>query len=139
MDSIQNIYEAIENNGFNHSTLRIIDQYANDIQDGKANFYRFNMSEHAGLCKAGKVLIGASIIASYATESLTVSGNAESGEGKPTNWQIDELQEKLIEQWAKVAQLWIEDSEQILTETFGPKIAQGAEAKNSYARCRLYS
>ena len=132
MESLQSVYEAIETHGFDKQTVEIIDNYANDIQDGKTNFYRFNLSEHAGLCKAGKDLIGASIVASYATESLTASSNAEGSEGKPANWQIDELQEKLIEQWAKAAQLWVEDSEQILTETFGPKIAQGAEAKVYY-------
>ena len=35
-------------------------------------------------------------------------------------------------QWAKAANLWEDDSEQILTEEFGPKIAQGAEAKVYY-------
>lgn len=132
MESLKKVYEAIKNNGFDRQTIELIDNYTNNIQDGKANFYRFNLSEHAGLCKAGKVLIGASIVASYATESLTASSNAEGGEGKPANWQIDELQEELIEQWAKAAQLWVDDSEQILTETFGPKIAQGAEAKVYY-------
>ena len=36
------------------------------------------------------VKIGASIIASYATASITSSSHAEGGEGGPANWQIDE-------------------------------------------------
>lgn len=132
MESLQSVCEAIENYGFDEQTIKLIDNYANNIQDGKANLHRFNLPEHAGLCKAGKVLIGASIVASYATASLTTGCNAESCQGKPANWQIDELQEKLIEQWAKAAQLWVENSEQILIESFGPKIAQGAEAKVYY-------
>ena len=52
---------------------------------------------------------------------------------RPSNWQIDECQEKLIEQWARAANLWEDDSEQILTLEFGPMIAQGAEAKVYYA------
>ena len=132
MENIQDIYDAIENQGLTDSTLQLIDKYSKDIQNGKTDFHRYNLSEHAGLCKAGEVLIGASIIASYATASLTTGCNAESCQGKPANWQIDELQEKLIEQWAKAAQLWVENSEQILSETFGPKIAQGAEAKVYY-------
>lgn len=132
MGSIGDIYEAIAAEGFSERTLRLIDELVNDIQNGTRDFPRFNISEHAGLCKAGPVLIGASVIAGYATRSLTASGNAEGCEGSPANWQIDELQEKLIEEWAKVSKLWVEDSDQILTKTFGPMIAQGAEAKVYY-------
>jgi hypothetical protein len=46
--------------------------------------------------------------------------------------EIDEKQEKLIEKWARVANLWEENSEQILISEFGPMIAQGAEAKVYY-------
>ena len=101
-------------------------------QNGTRDFPRYNLSEHAGLCKAGPVLIGASIVAGYATRSLTASSHAEGCEGGPANWQIDECQEQLIEQWAKAARLWVEDSDKILTDTFGPMIAQGAEAKVYY-------
>lgn len=39
----------------------------------------------------------------------------------------------MLEQWAKAANLWEDDSEQILIAEFGPMIAQGAEAKVYYA------
>ena len=129
MNSIQDIYEAIVTEGFSERVLQLIDEQVNDIENGTRDFPRYNLSEHAGLCKAGSVLIGASIVAGYATRSLTTGGNVESGQGGPANWQIDERQEQLIEQWAKAAGLWVEDSDKILTETFGPMIAQGAEAK----------
>ena len=112
--------------------MRIIDSYVKDIQNGTEDFSRFNLSEHAGLCKGGSPLIGASIIACYATASLTSSRNADGSEGSPANWEIDEYQEKLIEKWAKAANLWEDDSEQILISEFGPMIAQGAEAKVYY-------
>ncbi|MBO4532045.1 MAG: hypothetical protein J5767_15550, partial [Paludibacteraceae bacterium] len=112
----------------------------------------------AGLCSAGAPLIGASIVACYARASLEASSNVTSGEGsRPSNywsserrgltgldypesrqksaianWEIDELQEQLIEQWARAANLWENDSEKILVEAFGPKIAEGAEAKVYY-------
>ena len=54
-------------------------------------------------------------------------------QGSPANWEIDEQQEKFIEQWAKAANLWEDDSEHILTAEFGPMIAQGAEAKVYYS------
>ena len=132
MRSINDIYEAIDADGFRESTLQLIDEYINDIENGRANVSRFNEQEHAGLCKAGSALIGASIIASYARRSITASCNAEGREGGPFNWEIDEKQEKLIEQWAKAAGLWFDNSDSILQKNFGPMIAQGAEAKVYY-------
>ena len=155
---IEHIFGLIAKEGFTDITLQEIDNYINDILNGTEDFHRFNLSEHAGFCTAGAPLIGASIIACYATASLTAGSNAEGCEGQcksraeissldlcrdaacarsteqggPSNWEIDECQEKLIEQWAKAANLWEDDSEQILTEEFGPKIAQGAEAKVYY-------
>ncbi len=129
---LEHIFGIIANEGFTDITLQEIDNYINDIQNGTEDFPRFNLSEHAGLCTAGAPLIGASVIACYATASLTAGGNAEGGEGSLANWQIDECQEKRIEQWAKAANLWEDDSEQILTQEFGSKIAQGAEAKVYY-------
>ena len=74
-------------------------------RNGTEDFHRFNLSEHAGLCTAGAPLIGASIIACYATASLAASGNATGGQGSPASWEIDERQEHLIEQWAKIFNL----------------------------------
>ena len=155
MDRLQHIFDSIAKDGFSDVVLQEIKNYTKDIQNGTEDFPRFNLSEHAGFSKGGAPLIGASIIACYATASLTAGSNAEGCEGQcksraeissldlcrdaacarsteqggPANWEIDECQEKLIEQWAKAANLWEDDSEQILTEEFGPKIAQGAEAK----------
>ena len=132
-DNLQTIYEAIESDGFSERTLNLIDELIKEIENGQKNFYRYTVSEHAGFCKAGAPLIGASIVASYARRSLTTGVNAEGSEGSsPANWQIDELQEQLIEKWAKASQLWIEDAQTALTEDFGPMIAQGAEAKVYY-------
>ena len=129
---IEHIYEIIASEGFFDTTLQEINDYIKDIQDGTENFPRFNLSEHAGLSKGGAPLIGASIIACYATASLTAGSNVEGSTGCPANWEIDERQEQLIEQWAKATNLWEENSEKILIEEFGPKIAQGAEAKVYY-------
>ena len=142
MDELKEIYKAIDKDGFSESTLRLIDQFVNDIQNGTRDFYRYNSPEHAGFCTAGKVLIGATIVACYAAASITAGCNAERGQGQvasrsleqriPANWEIDERQEQLIEEWAMAAGLWVENSEKILTDTFGPMIAQGAEAKVYY-------
>ena len=112
---IEHIYELVAKEGFTALTLQTIDNYIKEIQDGAEDFPRFNLSEHAGFCTAGAPLIGASIIASYATASITASCNAEGCEGQckpraevsslnlcrdvactrsteqggPANWQID--------------------------------------------------
>ena len=82
MNSIPNIYEVIATEGFSERVLQLIDEQVNDIENGTRDFPRYNLSEHAGLCKAGPVLIGASIIACYATASLTASRNVEGREGQ---------------------------------------------------------
>ena len=45
-------------------------------------FSPFILSEHAGFSKGGAPLIGASIIACYATASLTASRNVEGRKGQ---------------------------------------------------------
>ena len=98
MGSISELYEAIAHDGFAEQTLKQINEYVNEIQNGTRDFPRYNLSEHAGLCKAGPVLIGASIVAGYTTRSLTTSSHAEGCQGSPANWQIDELQSSTF-QW----------------------------------------
>ena len=117
MNSIQDIYEAIATEGFSERVLRLIDEQVNDIENGRANFSRFNQQEHAGLCKAGAPLIGASIIASYARRSLTASCHVESGQGGPANWEIDEKQELLNNEWTADS-LYI-NPDNIAQEMFG--------------------
>ena len=91
MDELNVIYTAIAADGFSANTLQMIDNLTDDIQYGRKDFNGFTLPEHAGLCKGGSPLIGASIVAGYARRSLTTSGNVESGEGSsPANWQIDE-------------------------------------------------
>lgn len=133
MTSLQVIYNSLASEGFSQQVLDLINNYTNDILYGTANFSRFNLPEHAGFCTAGAALIGASIVADYARRSLEASCNASGSQGGgPSNWKIDEAQEKAIESWAKASKLWVEDSDVILLRNYGPMIAQGAEAKVYY-------
>ena len=97
MDRLQHIFEVIAKEGFSDVTLQEINNYVKDIQNGTEDFFRFNLSEHAGLSKGGAPLIGASIVAGYATASITTSCDVEGRQGSPANWEIDEQQEKFIE------------------------------------------
>ncbi len=133
MDALQQIYDAIAAEGFSAGALTIIDNYAKEIENGRTNISRFTLPEHAGICTGGTALIGASVVAGYARASLEASCHAEGSQRcSPSNWQIDERQEKAIEHWAKAARLWVEDADVILMRTYGSMIAQGAEAKVYY-------
>ena len=117
MDVLNDIYTAIAAEGFTVQTLQMTDNYANAIRYGRKDFNGFTLPEHAGLCKGGSPLIGASIVACYARRSFATGSNAEGCEGQckssaevsslnlcrdaacarsieqegsPANWQIDE-------------------------------------------------
>lgn len=132
----ESIFEAIDSEGFTAYTLQLIDNYTSDILNGRTNISRFNQQEHAGLCCAGSVLIGAYIICDYARRHLEANNDVTTSQASSTssiaNWIIDEEQEKLVQQWAGAKKLWIPDSERWINSSFGPKIAQGAEAKVYY-------
>ena len=133
MNELDVIYAAIAASGFSKETLQKIDDLTNDILYGRKDFIGFTLPEHAGLCKGGAPLIGASIVVSYARRSLTAGSHATGSTGSgPANWQIDEEQERLLEEWAKAKGLWFEHSDSIIQKNFGPMIARGAEAKVYY-------
>ena len=127
------IYDSIRECGFSAHTLELIDNYINDILYGRANIHRFDLQEHAGLCTGGAALIGAYAVCNYARASFEPGRfSLKCQEGCPTNWEIDAKQEEALQQWAEAKKLWIPDSEKWITSTFGPKIAQQAEAKVYY-------
>ena len=81
--SIESIYAAIRDNGFSEQTTQLIDNFTNDILNGKTNLTQFNQAEHAGLCCAGEMLIGAYIVSCYARTSLEASANASASQVSP--------------------------------------------------------
>ena len=86
--SIESIYAAIRDNGFSEQTTQLIDNFTNDILNGKTNLTQFNQAEHAGLCCAGEMLIGAYIVSCYARTSLEAGANASASQVSPGNWEI---------------------------------------------------
>ena len=126
------IYASIGNNGFSEQTLQLIDNYINNILDGKTDIIQFNQQEHAGLCCAGEALIGAYIVCNYARASLEAGSDVGTCKTNPPNWEIDELQEKIVQQWAEAKGLWFATAEQDIESEYGPVVAKGAEAKVYY-------
>ena len=131
--SLDEIYILIGAEGYSARVLDAINHFSNDIENGRTNFSRYTLEEHSGICKAGSPLIGAAVVAGYARASLEAGANVAAGKRiLISNWTIDEAQEQAIEQWAKAARLWVEDSDVILLRSIGPMIAQGAESKVYY-------
>lgn len=122
------IYTSIQNNGFSVRTIELIDNYTNNILNGKTDLIQFNQQEHAGLCRAGEVLVGAYIVCGYARASLEAGANAGTCKANPANWEIDELQEKMVQQWAEAKNLWSDTAENDIETEYGSMIAKGAEA-----------
>ena len=109
--------------------IEYIDNQINDIQNGSRDLLQFNQPEHAGVCSAGPLLIGALIVCDLARESLSSGSNASGCQGSPSNWQIDEAQEHELQLWAEAKGVWIPEAEEWLQSKYGPMMAQGAEAK----------
>ena len=132
-NQLEDIFYSIRESGFSVHSLQLIDNYTNDILNGRANIHQFDLSEHAGLCSGGASLIGAYIVCCYARASSESSSlSPECQDSSPSNWEIDAKQEEVLQQWAEAKKLWVPDSERWIISAFGSKIAQGAEAKVYY-------
>ena len=106
-----------------------IDELITDIQNGTRDLLQFNQPEHAGVCSAGPILIGAILVCDFARESLGSSCDATGSKTATSNWQIDETQERHLQQWAEDKGVWVPQAEEWLQAKYGPMIAQGAESK----------
>ena len=126
------IADAIREEGFSTHTIALIDNYISQIFNGKKDLTQFNQAEHAGLCCAGEVLIGAYIVCCYAQASLRAGANVGGSQTSISNWEIDEAQENLVQQWAEAKHIWFSNADSEIQSEYGPMIAQGAEAKVYY-------
>ena len=78
------------------------------------------------------MLIGAYIVCHYARTSLEASPDVATSQASPANWEIDALQEKMVQQWAEAKGCWFPHAEQDIESEYGTMIAEGAEAKVYY-------
>ena len=58
MKCFQDLYEAIANDGFTQSTLHIIDELVNQIENGSTDLPRFNLREHSGVARQARLSSG---------------------------------------------------------------------------------
>lgn len=109
--------------------IQNIDNQVNEILNGTKDISRFNQSEHAGVCSAGPLLIGALLVCDIVRGGFKASQNAGDSQAASANWEIDEKQEQTIHDWAEQKGVWIPKAEEWLNEQYGPELAHGAEAK----------
>ena len=76
------LYDSIRENGFSARSIELIDNFIDDILNGRTNLDRFNQQEHAGLCTADSPLIGAYAVCCYARASFEPSANAPESQGR---------------------------------------------------------
>ena len=121
MLTLETIYASIDREGFSRPAIGCIDNYTNSILNGKTNLTQFNQAEHAGLCCAGEVLIGAYIVCHYARTSLETGADVGTSQAGIPNWEIDLEQEKMVQQWAEAKHLWFANAEaDIVSENKDP-------------------
>ena len=92
-----------------------VDNQIVEIQNGTRDLLQFNQPEHAGVCSAGPFLIGALIVCNIARKSLSSSSNATGSQGTLSNWQVDEAQERQLQEWAEYKGVWVDRAEEMLT------------------------
>ena len=126
---LKTIYAAIREEGFSERTINIINDYTYQILNGKTNLTQFTQAEHAGLCRAGEMLIGAYIVCNYAQASLAAGADAGASQAGPANWEIDEEQENLVQQWAEAKQVWYPNAEADIESEYGSRLPKEPRQK----------
>lgn len=113
----------------NEFDIQSIDNQVSEIQDGTRNLPQFNQPEHAGVCSAGPLLIGAIIVCNIVREGFKTGQDVGNCQTFTANWEIDEKQELCLQKWAEQKGVWIPEAEGWLENNYGPELAHGAEAK----------
>lgn len=118
--------DSIVSEGFTPDGLIKLDCYAERFVSGRLIYKRFSPIEQYG-CSAGgschviaSLLAGAKVEADYGSEGIS---------DFKREFQCGAQQALRIEQWAKVAGVWIDNVDQFLFDSLGAKIAEGGEAK----------
>lgn len=98
--------ECIDNDWLCSMNIQLIDNEIKDIINGARDIPKFNQPEHAGVCSAGPLLVGAILVCDNAREGFTAGSDADGSQTTPANWQIDEEQERQLQQWAEAKGVW---------------------------------
>lgn len=116
----------IVSDGYTPEGLQTLNKYAEQFISGRLVYERFSPSEQHGCSTGGANNVIASLLA--AAEIRPDSSNAPVGSFKREQ-QCAAQQEDRIENWARKAECWIENTDKTLSSQLGEQIAEGGEAK----------
>lgn len=119
------IYEIIRGN-FTPEGLETLDYYAELFISRQCAFKRFSPQEQYGCAAGGSTHVIASILSGAKIKSD--SADEELSEIK-REFKYAAQQAERIEAWAKRVGVWFDDTDQILSNSFGSEISEGGEAK----------
>ena len=120
--SVKDIIE----DGFTSEGLQKLDYYAELFIRGKLIYKRFSPNEQYGCSAGGTTHVIAYIIAGAENCSNT---EFEGRDGYKRELKLAEKQACQIEEWARRVNVWYENVDIVLGDTFGEHIAAGGEAE----------
>lgn len=112
--------------GFDDNGIQMLDHYVELFRNGKLQFDRFLPKEQHGCSEGGSSHVAATFIA--AAENRADSKDAEFEDFK-TELKSAKKQAESIEKWSRRVGVWIDEVDSVLTNSFGPFISEGGEAK----------
>lgn len=121
-----NSVRIIIDEGFTTEGLRKLDSYAEQFISGKLIYQRFSPREQYGCSTGGEANVIASLLAG--AEDRADSNASQDFKDFQREVQRGKKQEKTIEQWAREAGCWIDNVNNLLSDSLGNQIAEGGEA-----------
>lgn len=117
---------AIISVGFTPEGLAKLDEYADRFTCGQLLYQRFSPAEQHGCIEAGYAHIVATLIAGADAGTDSV---AEGKDAFKRQCERGETQARNIESWSQKFGCWIDNVEEILTQSLGLQLTEGGEAK----------
>jgi hypothetical protein len=111
--------------GFTSEGLQKLDEYAELFIRRKLLYQRFSSKEQYG-CAAGGITHAIATLLAGAEDCSDPSNQGR--DDFKSQCQRGEKQAKIIEQWAKKIDLWIESIDEVFPQMLGTQIAEGGEA-----------
>lgn len=97
-------------------TLSLLEEYAEQIENGTAVFERFSPSEQRGIAEGSRTLVEAVVL---------LGRNVEADEIQD---ERNERQEQEIEDYARERGIWVENTLKTFNELYGERLGSGQEA-----------
>ncbi len=110
---------------FNKEGIIKLEQYAEQIINGRILFKRYTSAEQHGCAAGGRVNVVASLLTGAETQADQLIA---SGDRFKRSVQRAQTQAAFIERWANRAGCWVENIDKAFVQAFGEQLAEGGEA-----------